>query len=110
MAILLSARICGRGRSRIGPVSVFVRGRLTERPKGGAKFVGESPRLLPGGEVATLVDLVVVDEVGICPLRPAPRGLVLLAREHADGDRDGHAFDVEEAAPVFPVEPGRGDP
>ena len=38
---------------------------LPKRPERGAEFLGEELRLLPGGEVAALVDLVVIDEVGI---------------------------------------------
>src|SRR5215467_12821727 len=75
-----------------------------------ADLFGEELRLFPGGEVAALVDLVVVDEVGVGPLGPAPRRLVLLAREDARGHRDGDALGVEEATPVFPVEAGRRDP
>src|SRR5499427_7336419 len=68
-----------------------------------ADLFGEELRLFPGGEVAALVDLVVVDEVGVGPLGPAARRLVLLAREDARGHRDGHALDVEETTLVLPV-------
>ena len=60
--------------------------------------------------MAAAVDLVEVDEVGVGLLGPAPRRLVLLAREDGHGDRDRDALRVEEAALVFPVETGRGDP
>src|SRR5687768_739640 len=82
---------------------------MANRPERGSDFLGEEMWLLPGGEVTTLVDLVVVDEAGIRPLRPTPRRLILLARKHAHGDRDGNPLGVEEAAPVFPVETRRGD-
>ena len=60
--------------------------------------------------MAALIDLVVVDEVGVGPLGPAPRRLILLAGKHAHGHRDGDALGVEEATLVFPVETGRRDP
>lgn len=66
--------------------------------------------LLPGREAATFVDLVVIEEVGICPLRPAARRLVLLAREHGHCDRSGDTLGIEEPAPVLPVKTRRGDP
>src|SRR3954465_12686319 len=87
----------------------WMAGRLPERPERGAQLVGEDPGLLPGGEVATLVNVVVVDEAGVRALRPAPRRLVLLAGKDADGDRDRDTLGVEETAPVFPVQPGRRD-
>src|SRR5215470_14920646 len=62
-----------------------------------ADLFGEELRLFPGGEVAALGDLVVVDEVGIGPFGPAARRFVLLAREDARGHRNGHALGVEEA-------------
>ena len=83
---------------------------LAQCPERRADFFGEELRLFPGGEVAALVDLVVVDEVGVGPFGPAPRRLILLAGEDADRHRDGHALDVEEATPEFPVETGRRDP
>ena len=70
----------------------------------------EELRLLPGRKVPALVDLVVVDEFGIRPLRPTPRGLILLARKDAHGNRNGDALGVEEAALVFPIETRRRDP
>ena len=58
------------------------------RTEGRAELFAEELRLLPGGEVAALVDFVEVDEVRIGLLGPAARRLVLLAREHGDGNRD----------------------
>src|SRR5499427_10723592 len=75
-----------------------------------ADFFGEQLRLFPGGEVAALVDLVVVDEVGVGPFGPAPRRLILLAGKDAHGHRDGDALGVEEAALVLPIETRRRDP
>ena len=83
---------------------------LAQGPEPGAELFREELRLLPGGEVPALVDLVEVDEVGVGLLGPAPRGVVLLAGEHAHGHRNGNALGVEEAALVLPVETGRGDP
>jgi hypothetical protein len=60
--------------------------------------------------VAALVELVVMDELGIRPLCPAPRGRVDLVGEGAHGDRDLDALDVEEGrACGVPVEARRGD-
>ena len=56
-------------------------GRFAHRLKGRPQFAGKNHRLFPGGEVAALFGLVVVDQVGIGPFGPAPRGLVLLAGE-----------------------------
>src|SRR5215475_7756881 len=60
--------------------------------------------------MAAFVDSVVVDQFRVRSLRPTPRRLILLARK--DRDRHGYldAFDVEEAALVFPVETRRGHP
>src|SRR4051812_1848455 len=49
-------------------------------------------RLLPRREVPTLVELVVIHELGIGPLRPTARGLVKLVGERAHGNRDADAF------------------
>ena len=69
----------------------------------------EDLRLLPGGEVAAFVDLVVVDELGIRPLRPALRGRIQLVGEDGHADRDLDALGVEEGQLALPVEPRRGD-
>src|SRR4051812_8295936 len=82
---------------------------LAKRSEAGAELRGEQVRLLPGGEVTALFDLVEVDELGIRPLGPAARRLVLLAGEHGDRDRDVHALGVEEPALVFPVQTRRRD-
>src|ERR1700754_3440488 len=63
--------------------------RLAKRPERGAELLGEDLRLLPGREVAAFVDLVVVDEIRIGPLGPAPRRLVQLARKDGHRGRDG---------------------
>src|SRR6266702_3848554 len=61
--------------------------------------------------MAASVELVVMDEVaGIRALGPAPRGLVELVGEHADGVRNRDGLGVEEVRLVLPVETGRGNP
>jgi len=67
-------------------------------------------RLLPGREVPAPIDLVEVDEVGVCALGPASRGLVELLREHGQRGRNGHALGVEEAIRVFVVQTSGGHP
>src|SRR5215470_4038115 len=76
----------------------------------GAKLGTEELRLFPRREVTALVDLVVIDELGIGPLSPAARRLILLAGKDAHGHRDGDALGVEKATLVFPIETGRRDP
>src|SRR5215218_6260343 len=84
-------------------------GHLPKRPEGGAQLLGEKLRLLPGGEVAALVDLVVVDEVGIRLLCPTARRLILLAWKNAHSYRRGDSLGVKESSLVFPVEARRRD-
>src|SRR3954468_20277698 len=67
------------------------------------KLGGKELRLFPCSEVATFLEVRVMYEVRIRPLGPAPWGLILLARKHADGDGDRNALGVEEPALVFPV-------
>jgi hypothetical protein len=59
--------------------------------------------------VAAFVELVVVDEVGIGPLCPTARGLILLTRKDTHSHWNGYALGVEKAALVFPIETGRRD-
>src|SRR5262245_43447132 len=89
-------------KSRSGTVSA-------QRPEASANFFREQLWLLPGREVSTLLDLVVVDELGIRRLDPAPRRLVRLARKDAHGHRDRDAFGIPKATLVFPIEPRRRD-
>jgi hypothetical protein len=46
-------------------------------------------RLFPRRKVPALVELVVMDEVGIGLLRPTPRRMVDLVRKDAQRNRDG---------------------
>src|SRR5215472_2458072 len=76
-------------------------------PEARANLLREDLGLFPRGEVATLVDLVVVDELGIRLLRPAPRERIELVRENAHGNRDSYSPDAEEPFLVLPVEAAR---
>src|SRR5262245_52112759 len=70
------------------------------RPHGSearANLFAEQLRLLPGGKVSALGQLVVVNEPGIRAFRPTPRGWKEFVREDAHGHWDGNAFDVEIA-------------
>src|SRR5215471_14129743 len=60
--------------------------------------------------MAALISSPVMNEVGVGPLRPAPWGLILLSRKDGHCHRDLDAFDIEEAALVFPIETRGGDP
>src|SRR5215217_2581483 len=66
-----------------------------KRSKARADLVDEQLRLFPGGEVPALVELVVVDQLGIGVLSPAARRLIELVGEDAHGHRDVHALGVE---------------
>src|SRR5215218_3339539 len=83
---------------------------LSQRPERRADVFCEQLRLFPGGEVAAPVVLVVVDEVGVRLLGPAPRNPVELVGEGAHADRDRDALGGEETTLVLPVEASRGDP
>src|SRR5215471_6650496 len=78
--------------------------RSAHRLERGSEFLRDDRRLLPRCEVPALFSLVVINEVGIRPLGPAPRGLVLLAGKDADRCRELHAPHAEEAALVYPVD------
>src|SRR5215208_6280077 len=99
----------GRPAER-GHVHARRRGHLAKRPEPLADLVYEQLGLLPGGKMPALVELVVVDEIGIGLLRPTPRHLIKLVRKDAHGYRDGNALRVEEAELVFPIETSRRDP
>ena len=47
-----------------------------------------------------------MDQFGIRPLRPAPRGWIEFVREDAYGNRNGDAFGVEKPEFVLPIETG----
>src|SRR5882757_6590629 len=96
------------GKSRRGSerAPAFLDRLLPKRPEAHAKLFGKELRLFPGGEMAALLHLVVVDEIGIGPLRPLPRRLVEFVREDAHGSRDLDALGTEEGELVLPVEAG----
>src|SRR5262245_1052423 len=96
------------GRSRRAWCCVNLQG-SANRFERRAKLGAEQLRLLPRGEVSSLVEPVVVDELGKGLLRPASRRLVELVGERAHGDRDLDALDVEERQLALPEEPGRRD-
>ena len=52
--------------------------------------------MFPGRKVPAFARSVVMDEFGIRALRPTLRGLVEFVGKHADGRRDGDAFDPEK--------------
>src|SRR5262245_37856754 len=85
-------------------------GRSAQRLERRSEFLGENRRLFPRREVTALFRLVVINEVGVGSLGPAPRSLVLLAWKNAHGCGDLHAFHVEEPALVFPIETRRRHP
>src|ERR1700692_1553589 len=60
---------------------------LAERLEGRANLGGEELRLLPGSEVASLVDLVEVDDVRVARLDPAARSPPDLARKRREAER-----------------------
>ena len=60
-----------------------------------AEFLAEQRRLFPGGEMAALVEPVIVDELWIRLLRPAPRGGVDLLGKGAHRGRERNPFGGE---------------
>ena len=64
--------------------------------------------------MTAFIKLVVMDQLGIRPLRPAPRRRIDLVGKDAHGDWDLDASDIEEASARrylrgVPVEPSRRD-
>src|ERR671918_1650778 len=99
------------GRISVAASTVLVMATsVAQRAQARADLVAEELRLLPGRKVPALVELVVVDEIGIGLLRPTPRHLIELVRKDAHGYGDGDALRVEEAELVFPIETSRRDP
>src|SRR5258708_15499644 len=77
---------------------------LPKRPEARAKLFGKELRLFPGGEMTALRHLVVVDEIGIGPLRPVPRRLVEFVREDAHGSWHFDALGTEKSELILPIE------
>src|SRR3954462_10022341 len=76
MALPFADRVC------------LAHGYLTQRAKRRTHLLAEELGLLPGGEVAALVDLVEVDDVRVRRLDPAARCAPDLARERREPERD----------------------
>src|SRR3954464_15142080 len=83
---------------------------LAKRAEPVAQLGGVQLRLLPGGEVPAALDLVVVDEVGVCLLAPAARRVDDVVGEDAHGHGNGDVPDGGPAGLVLPVDARRGDP
>src|SRR4029453_19371829 len=88
-------------------------------PKGSeahAKLFSKKLGLFPGSEMTALFHLVVVDEIGIGPLRPVPGRLVEFVREGAHGRWDFDALGTEKGelkigiVQALPIEASRRDP
>ena len=62
--------------------------------------------------MTAFVELVEVDEFGICLLCPAPRDWIEFVRKDTHGNRDGDALGIEEPefAPILPIETGSRNP
>src|SRR6266446_7633885 len=75
-----------------------------KRTEARAELFGKKLRLFPGSEMTALFHLVVVDEIGIGPLRPVPRGLVEFVREDAHGSWDFDALGTEKGELTLPIE------
>src|SRR5437867_12232035 len=82
---------------------------LAQGSEAGPNLLAEELRLFPSRKVPAFVELVVVDQFGIRPLRPTARAQVDLVRKGAYGNRDGNALDTEKRELVFPVEAGSGN-
>jgi hypothetical protein len=61
---------------------------LSQRLEPCAHHIHQELRLFPRREMPALVELVVIDEVGIGLLRPSPRRMVDLVRKDAQRNRD----------------------
>src|SRR5215218_1512271 len=75
-----------RAPSTVRPLSFLD---LPQRLEPYAHLIHQKLWLFPRRKVPPLVELVVMDEVGIRPLGPAARGLILLVRKDAYRNRDG---------------------
>src|SRR4051812_4552547 len=76
---------------------------VAERSEARAQLLGEQRRLFPGREVPAFGELVVVNELGIRALCPAPRDWTDLVGKDAHGDGDGDAFHTQVRELVFPI-------
>src|SRR5687768_17556434 len=80
-------------------------GHLTKRPEPDAHLIHQKLRLFQCRKVLVVVELVVMDELGIRQLRTTPRRMVLLVRKdaHRSRDRDVLGSEVGLGEPL-PVE------
>src|SRR3954465_15835946 len=83
--------------------------RVPEGSERRAEFVRKKRRLFPRREGPAFVEPVVVDELGIRLLRPAPWRLIELLWKCTDRSRDRNAFRGKKRQLAFPIQPGRGD-
>src|SRR5260370_19815080 len=80
---------------------------MRSHPRG--HFFSKGLGLSPSRKVPAFVELVVVDQFGIRPLRPTARAQIDLVRKGAYGNGDGNAFDTEIREFAFPVEACSGN-
>src|SRR5438876_9581689 len=77
---------------------------LPQRLEPYAHLIHQKLWLFPRRKVPALVELVVMDELGIRPLRPSPRRIVDLVRKdahrHRDGDVLGSQVGLGERLPI----------
>src|SRR6266550_3252905 len=83
--------VVGVTAASLDPYPTLVPQRAGRRPE----VLGEEGRLVRGREGPAFGELVVIDEFGKCPLRPARRGWIEFVREDAHGNWDGDAFGIE---------------
>jgi hypothetical protein len=57
--------------------------------------------------VAALVELVVINQIGICFFSPTPRRLIELVRKDAHGNWKGNFFGITIAGLIYPIEAAR---
>src|SRR4030095_14227702 len=97
------------------PTYVCLTAELAKGPERRPDLLREQLGFFPGGEVAALVGLVEVDQVGVRLLDPAARGREDLAREGGEADRDRDlrgslASGAGGGLSALPVRPGRRRP
>ena len=78
---------------------------LPQRSEARANLFRKELRLFPGRKVPAFVELVVMDQLGKRPLRPASWSRIEFVGKNAHGGRDNDASDAEERITlVFPIE------
>src|SRR6266849_8406100 len=89
------------GRPGTAALSVL---RWTQRPERRSHLRAEELRLFPRREVTALVELVVINELGIRLLCPTPWSCIDLVWKYTHGSRDRHTFRSEKGQLAFPIE------